>query len=461
MKRSLLTALAVMMIVTFAYPVCAQYSTEKVRYSHRANDKISLESHTPFAGLWTCAVNSTTCGGTVTATTSTSALAAGDHVLLYASDSKWHSYEVVSVTDDDNWVRKESIDSRTVDSLLAVTASVMYEVNTGASTSTSTAMSDGAGHRLAFKLQGNATTPTAFLSVDDDGNTTAGGTLAVTGATTLTGGVTGGLTVNTGDITLTADATGGNAGARSQVIGMPALALISLGTMANGTTETSSYIDDTPTGEWAGEGTSVTVTADTTYYRYGAKSLKIAFGTAATTSAAVTVTCAADDMTNNESIGFWIYSDTTLSSGDFEIVLDDDDASPDWAGDVTTVTANSWQWVELDISGCDGGGTDCDAVSSIDFGMTTQGATNLGAVNIYIDVMYKWDAADEEGLGHNLVTDGVLSVLTVATAAGSANTQALLTEGTDYLVNYQSGNDVLVPITDQSAKSGMALIAYQ
>jgi hypothetical protein len=51
--------------------------------------------------------------------------------------------------------------------------------------------------------------------------------------------------------------------------------------------------------------------------------------------------------------------------------------------------------------------------------------------------------------------------MTVATAAGSANTMSSLTEYTDYFVHYQSGNDAIVTISDQSANSGLGLIAYQ
>jgi hypothetical protein len=47
-----------------------------------------------------------------------------------------------------------------------------------------------------------------------------------------------------------------------------------------------------------------------------------------------------------------------------------------------------------------------------------------------------------------------------ASAAGTANTPTALVEGTDYLVHYESGNDFLVWVTDQSAASTVALIAY-
>ena len=68
--------------------------------------------------------------------------------------------------------------------------------------------------------------------------------------------------------------------------------------------------------------------------------------------------------------------------------------------------------------------------------------------------------ADEEALGVAVLQDGVLSVVSVATAAGSANTTSDLAEGTAYFTHYETGNDFIVWVTDQSAASAFALIAY-
>jgi hypothetical protein len=99
-------------------------------------------------------------------------------------------------------------------------------------------------------------------------------------------------------------------------------------------------------------------------------------------------------------------------------------------------------------------------VTEVAIGLTSQGVTNLGAFTLYLDGMYKWDTDDEEALGAAIQQDGVLSIMSIATAAGSANTPTVLAEHTDYFTHYEDGNDFVVWITDQSARSNVALIAY-
>lgn len=297
------------------------------------------------------------------------------------------------------------------------------------------------------------------FTVDNSGNISA--TATVTGADLV---ATDDLTVGddatvAGDLTVSSDATGGNAGARSQVVGMPAVSLVALGTMTNGSTESANYLDDNPSGEWSevDAGTNLVVTESTSIYRVGTTSLHITFTDVVTDDGVTGTAGAQDDLSSNESIGFWIYSDVAITAGDFNLVVDDSDGT-DQTYDIGAVTASVWTWKEIDISGCD---ANCDTMDNINIIATSQGGNNLTAANIYLDGMWKWDADDEEALGVNLVQDGVLSVLTVATAAGSANTMSALTEQTNYIVNYQSGNDVVVTVTDQSANSGIALVAYQ
>jgi hypothetical protein len=93
--------------------------------------------------------------------------------------------------------------------------------------------------------------------------------------------------------------------------------------------------------------------------------------------------------------------------------------------------------------------------------MSTTGASAHGAFDFYVDAMYKWDSADEEALGKNLVQDGVLSVLALVTANTGDHTQIALVENTNFFVAYRTGNDSIVWITDQSTYSATALIAYQ
>lgn len=341
---------------------------------------------------------------------------------------------------------------------------------TGNITSTDLAATDAATIGGALTVNDNATI-TGTLQVDGavtvNNNATITGTLNANGATDLdsTLNVDGASTLagvtSSGDVTISADSTGGNAGAKNELIGLPRIKLVGLAAGHDGSAETTAYIDSNPTGEWAAVGISVTVSADTTIYRVGSNSLEAAFGISATNTSGISGTIVSDDLGANESIGFWAYATTQVISGDLEIQLTDDDAATPPTSTVgVTITADSWQWVEVDISDCDGGGTDCDAVTEVVLKLTTQGATNLDAFTLYLDGMYKWDADDEEALGAAIQQDGVLSVMSVLTAQDQANTQSVLAEYTDYFVHYESGNDFIVWITDQSARSNVALIAY-
>jgi hypothetical protein len=103
-------------------------------------------------------------------------------------------------------------------------------------------------------------------AISCNSNAIIGGTGLITGTTTLngavaigdggdtvainssdwdigaTGTVTGlGAITADGNLTLTTDTTGGNAGAKTELIGLPRIKLVSLGVGTNGTTETTLY----------------------------------------------------------------------------------------------------------------------------------------------------------------------------------------------------------------------------
>jgi hypothetical protein len=277
------------------------------------------------------------------------------------------------------------------------------------------------------------------------------------GAVDVAGNLSASDITAVGDLTVWPDMTGGNAGAKNEMIGLPRITFVELLTGTNGTTETAGYIDTTPTGEWAevDAGGNITVTADTTIYRHTANSLKLAF-TAVITAEGVDGTIAQDDLSGNESLGFWIYSTEALTAGDFVVTLDDTDGE-DQGYDVPAMSAEVWTWIELDISGCD---ANCNTVDGVQFLATEQGAASLTAVDVYLDGMYKWDADDEEDLGLSIVQDGVINVLTIPTAAGTANTWGVAVENVDFFVNYADGADGIVWITDQSTVQALAFVAY-
>jgi len=286
-------------------------------------------------------------------------------------------------------------------------------------------------------------TLTAAGAADIQGALTAASAV-VTGTTTLTGATTA-----ADDITITGLANGDNAGARAQFIGLPRIKLVGLGQGTNPGSQTIALIDATPTGEWveADAGTNLALTADTSYYRDVTNSVKLTFTDVVTDDGAVG-TISEVDLTDMESIGFWIYSTVSLTSGDFAITLDSDATDPSY--NVPAVTANTWTWVEMDISACN---TNCAATTGVKFLATAQGGLAHAAASVYLDAGYVWDAADEEALGVAIQRDGVLSVI-------NTESGATLVEWTDWLAHEESGVDFIVWITDQSTADAIALVAY-
>lgn len=272
-----------------------------------------------------------------------------------------------------------------------------------------------------------------------DGNVSITDNLSVTGTTALAS-----------DVTLSGLSNGNNALAKNEYIGLPRIKLVGLGGGTNPGSQTIAWMDATPAGEWAevDAGTNLAVTADTTYYRDVTNSVKLAF-TDVVDNDGVDGTVTEVNLTDMESLGFWIYSETEIQSGDFDVTLDDTDGT-DQVYSVGAVSANTWTWVELDISACD---ANCNTVDGVKFLATAQGGTALTAANVYLDAMYVWDAADEEALGVAIQRDGVLGVINAA--AGTS-----LVEWTDYIVHEESGVDFIVWITDQSTAFPFCLVAY-
>lgn len=272
-----------------------------------------------------------------------------------------------------------------------------------------------------------------------------------------------GVIHSTEDVTVYAHKTG-NAGAKNEIQGLPKVKLVSLGTLSDGsdaTGETRVILDDSPLGEWTevDAGTAVLLTADTSYYKVGANSLKIALTASAVAGdGAIGTAGANDDWTDNEFIGFWIYSTENLAVTDFYFQVVDATANTNY--DLpAAIKKNVWTWAQIDISGL--AATIGDVVTDVNFLLSATGATNLAAVNVYLDFMAKWDADDDYDLGENMITDGILSMLTSITATGNPNTMTTTVEYTNFFLSTRSGDDYIVLITDESANSGIALIAYQ
>jgi hypothetical protein len=291
------------------------------------------------------------------------------------------------------------------------------------------------------------------------------GSADVTQVTVVTDGGTvtmDGVVSVPGDITAAPESAtaqyGANQAANNEFIGLPRIGMAALGAMTNGTVSSFLLMDDSPTGECAPI-VAGTEASDATYFRTGAASYQYTFQ--ATVGAGEGVDCdvTGPTVTAFTSLGFWFRSDTTFASGDLEIVLDDGAAAEATENMPAYTTANEWVWIEVDVT-ADCAAT-CSDIDGVFIQTTAQAPTTMNGAVINIDSGAAWIAGCEETIGANVLVDGVLSVMTIATAAGTANTPALLTEWTDYFVHYQTGNDAICAITDQSANSGIVLYAAQ
>lgn len=303
---------------------------------------------------------------------------------------------------------------------------------------------------------------TANLTIDPGGSST----LQLNGDSNDNLLIIGSTEHRAGDVTITADSTGGNAGTINQFIGIPRIMNVGISTMVNGAaaghTVLTDLNDETPAGEWTAIDADTVMSNDSSYYRQGTASLKMAIATTADATDGCTNTLASGDQdwTDDEAVGMWIWSDTALDAGDLKLGITDSGAGQTLVN-FPAVTASSWQWIEIDISGV--ANASKDVIQSLTIELSAAGAAKAagGAFNVYMDFIVKWDVGDEDTLGAAILTDGVMSV-TVIDATDSGATSANLTMYTDYFVHYQSGNDAIVMITDQSGadKVGLALIAY-
>lgn len=267
-----------------------------------------------------------------------------------------------------------------------------------------------------------------------------------------------------GDTVVTTDASGGNLGAKNTLTAGLNIKLVPFATMTNGSTETTSWMDDTPAAEFSAVGGTAdpTDTEDSSYVRVGSKSLKLAWPSTSVAGDGVTATLTSDDLEADESVGLWIMASEALSAGDLTLVLTDDGGARTF-NIPAVATANVWTWVEVDITSLDAGTG--DAITAYAIKLSSAGATAHAAFTTYIDGVYKWDAADELALGVDVLDQpgSVCSVLTQvkADAGTQAHDMAALTDGTDFFIHRESGNDFLVQITNQSTKCGFAMVLHK
>lgn len=259
--------------------------------------------------------------------------------------------------------------------------------------------------------------------------------------------------------TLTPPANGGNLDAGNYLQGLVRMEMLALGVLTDGTSaNTEILIDDTP-AEWVevDAGTEVTVdTAETVVVRKGTNSLSIIWTDSAVDGDGVIHDLGADEnWTAQESVGLWHRCTTTTTAGDLELAIIDTTATTDIAFPAIA-TANVWQWVELDIAALTG--TTGDTVTDIEISLSGQGVAAGQAFDCFFDFGFLWDLADETAISRDVLVDGVVSLVTVVDAEGTANLMTNRVEGTDYIINYQSGDDVLVNVANNSTFTGMILV---
>ena len=216
-------------------------------------------------------------------------------------------------------------------------------------------------------------------------------------------------------------------------------------------------MDDSPTGECAPVGAEVSEAEGSVagFFRLGASSYASIFTASAVADNGFLCTIGSTDFETVENVGMWVYPTVTVASGDLQLVVTDDPTGA-VKFSLGAMTANTWNWVEVDITALAAGTG--NGVTGLGITLTAQGeaaaGTTGGAWTLYTDRFVKWLSADSDTLAVDVLQDGVLSV---------ANTTAGITlaEFTDYFVRYISGNDAIVYMTNQSAATSVvALVAY-
>lgn len=269
----------------------------------------------------------------------------------------------------------------------------------------------------------------------------------------------GNIAVRDGSVIVYSQSDGGSVGKVSRVVGVLKAEFVALGAMTNGATESTAFIDASPAGEWTAHDSDVVVSTDSTIYRTGTTSLKLAFGGGATDQDGAVNDITNDDWEANESFGVWVFVSEAMAAGDLALWTEDTSANVRFTFPVIP-RARVWQFIELPI-GSLAGGTG-NVVNKIHFILTTQGATNHDAFTINLSQAYKWDAADEEALSQDVIcSTGSVKLSAIPTLAATDNTQTVPTENTDFLLICRGGNDSIVTLTDQSANSGLAFVAVQ
>lgn len=264
-------------------------------------------------------------------------------------------------------------------------------------------------------------------------------------------------------VTLPLTNHGGNADHRHRFVGVPKLSSFGLGQSTSGDqTVSTDFIDDADEGTLWTATANVTRSSDASTWRKGTTSLKLLVGStpADTNGADNPLTSGDQDWSADESFGLWHRCDTVYNAGDWVLGVTDNASE-----DVTTQfpaygTAEQWAWTELEIGSIADG--DKDVITDISFSLSAAGATTFAAGgSCYFDYAFKWDAAQEEALDHDILEDGVIASWKLLNGGGAVNDVTEVVEGTDFLIHYETGNDFFIAITDHSNDTIFGLAALE
>ncbi len=235
---------------------------------------------------------------------------------------------------------------------------------------------------------------------------------------------------------------------------IPLIVMQGTGQLTDGSAggKTVSFMDDSPSAEWTdSEGNGFVVTSDdATLFKMGSNSLKAAFNASATLEDGVQYTSGQPfNFTDDENWGMWIYSSVALDATDLALELQDDGGEQVLT--MGAIAANTWTWEKVTLPAAN---ADKDVISEI---RIVQKA-DKGAFNLFLDAAFKWDSTENTALSQNILEDGDFSAIADITAGGAWSS---LVRYTDYFIDYNTGANNLVAVSDQSANKVILGYAYE
>lgn len=241
----------------------------------------------------------------------------------------------------------------------------------------------------------------------------------------------------------------------NQFVGIPKIGVTHIATLTNGTTSVAVATPLTGACNAIVNGAEAN---DTTFFITDSSSYRYTWAADVATDDGIDCVIAYPAVTDPSRLGFWFRTDTTITSGDIDINFDDGGVTDGTISTLAVTVLDEWQWIEMNIATvCSG---DCSEVDGIEFLATAQGATAgvLDDAVIHIDQLAMWKAADESTIG-DIRVGGLIDFSTGLKTPSTSGAQTQGVEWTSFFINYQTGTDVIISVTDLSATYGTTLEA--